>query len=170
MQRIWPVVITLCVLVGCSAQSSAIEMPSEAIVLEGENPLRSATPSPSESLKPTSEPTEDVKPMRDPDAEVEIEDQSGDGTRLTIDEVEFSLNHVWLVIHSKSGELYHSELLSYGVKKASIQLMKTLITGEYIVSLHSDNGDKVFDASVDPVIRGEENELAREDFEYRRTK
>lgn len=86
-----------------------------------------------------------------------------------IDEVEFSLNSVWLVIRSKQGKLFHFELLKYGAKKASIQLMTPLATGEYFVSLHSDDGDGEFDITKDRMIRGNEREMAREDFDYSRT-
>lgn len=88
---------------------------------------------------------------------------------LMIDEVEFSLNSVWLVIRSKQGKLFHFELLTYGAKKASIQLMTPLTTGEYLVSLHSDDGDGKFIISKDRIIRGHEKELAKEDFDYTRT-
>lgn len=158
----------LLLLTSCGSQSSAIEMPTTAIMLDGEGPLNNLTPSPSENANKTSNPSPTSNPL-DPDAEIEIEDQVGDGRSLNIDEVEFSLNHVWLVIRSKNGEIFHTELLSYGVKKVSLQLDKALQTGEYLVSLHSDNGDKVFDENLDLLIRGHENEMAREDFEYTRT-
>ena len=139
-------------------------LPSSVLTLSGDS---SAIPTPSESMNES--PSGSKKSPTDPEAEVDIDDQAGDGTSLMIDEIEFSLNSVWLVIRSKQGELFHVELLTYGAKKASIQLMTPLKTGEYLVSLHSDDGDGDFDISKDQLIRGHEREMAREDFEYTRT-
>jgi hypothetical protein len=160
----------LLVLSACSnADSQPFNLPSHAITLDGNSAAPSAAPSDSMRIPPSPTPSSSSSSFKDPEAEVDIDDQAGDGTRLMIDEVEFSLDHVWLVVRSKSGELFHSELLKYGTKKASIQLDKPLITGEYIVSLHVDNGDGVFNFENDKMIIGHENEIAREDFEYSRT-
>jgi hypothetical protein len=139
-------------------------LPSSVLTLRGDS---SASPIPSETM--SESPSGPKKSPSDPEAEVDIDDQAGDGTLLMIDEIEFSLNSVWLVIRSKQGEIFHFELLMYGAKKASIQLMTPLMTGEYLVSLHSDDGDGDFEISKDLLIRGHEREMAREDFEYTRT-
>lgn len=165
MKWIVSILFALLLLSSCSSNASTpLALPSAAIKLSG-NP--SSSPSPSESMSEI--PPNPTKSPRDPDAEIDIDDQSGDGTRLMIDEVEFSLNSVWLVIRSKQGKLFHFELLKYGAKKASIQLMTPLATGEYFVSLHSDDGDGEFDITKDRMIRGNEREMAREDFDYSRT-
>lgn len=161
MKRVISIFFILSVLTSCATTSStSLDLPTAAIKLDG-NVVSS--PSPSMSDKP-------LKPPSDPEAEIEIDDQSGDGTSLMIDEVEFSLNAVWLIIRSKQGELFHSELLTYGAKKASIQLMTPLKSGEYLVSLHTDDGDGKFDSTKDLLIRGHEKEMAQEDFDYTRTR
>jgi hypothetical protein len=152
----------------CSIHAAEPEgVPSEAISLVPNQNQNGP------SLLPTSNPTSSQSPkensLHDPSAEIEVEEQSGDGSRLMIDEIEFSLERVWLVIRSKSGEIFHSELLTYGAKRASIRLQKPLMTGKYFVSLHSDDGDNEFNEAFEPIIRGEERELVREDFTYRRT-
>lgn len=165
MKRLLSIFFILVCVASCSSNASApLALPTEAIVLTG---TASTTPSPSASMNEV--PSKPKKSPSDPEAEIEIDDQSGDGTSLMIDEVEFSLNSVWLVIRSKQGELFHAELLNYGAKKASIQLMTPLTSGEYLVSLHTDNGDGEFDISKDLMIRGHEREMAREDFDYTRT-
>lgn len=165
MKPIVSMLFVLLVVTGCSSNVSAqLSLPSAPITLK-ENP--SSSPSPSKSVSEI--PSEPTKSMSDPSAEIDIDDQSGDGMTLMIDEVEFSLNSVWLVIRSKQGELFHFELLTYGAKKASIQLMTPLTTGEYLVSLHSDDGDGKFNISKDRMIRGHEKEMAKEDFDYTRS-
>lgn len=168
MKAFVSILITLLVASGCSVNASEPDgVPSEAISLSASE--NQNNPSSSPTSNPTTSKSPKAVALYDPSAEIEVEDQSGDGSRLKIDEIEFSLERVWLVVRSKSGELFHAELLSYGAKRASIQLQKPLVKGEYLVSLHSDNGDAEFNEALEPVIRGEERELVREDFEYRRT-
>lgn len=166
MKRIFSILLILILGTSCSSNtSSPLTLPSSALTLNGKS---SSLPSPSESMSEI--PSEPKKTPSDPEAEIDIDDQAGDGTSLMIDEVEFSLNSVWLVIRSKQGEIFHVELLKYGARKASIQLTTPLTSGEYLVSLHSDDGDGDFDISKDHMIRGHEREMAREDFDYTRTK
>jgi hypothetical protein len=160
-------ILALLLVASCSVNAAEPDgIPSEAISLDSNQNPNNPSLSPTSNSTSSQSPT--VNPLYDPSAEIEVEEQSGDGSRLMIDEIEFSLERVWLVIRSKSGELFHAELLSYGAKRASIRLQKPLITGEYLVSLHSDDGDDEFNEALEPILRGEERELAREDFEYRR--
>lgn len=168
MYKIFISILAILSLTSCSTQNSQLNVPNAPIVLDGEIKGESTTPTPSSSASLETEPPVKQKPVFDPSAEIEVDDQSGDGTLLEIDEVEFSLNQVWLIVRSKSGELFHSELLSYGIKKVNIQMNVPLVTGKYIASLHNDNGDRIFDSSVDLILREEEDELVREDFDFRK--
>ncbi|MGA0857151.1 MAG: hypothetical protein ACO3P3_03185 [Candidatus Nanopelagicales bacterium] len=165
MKRIFSILFVLIFSASCSSNTSApMTLPSSVLTLSGE---QSASPIPSETM--SESPSGPKTSPSDPEAEIDIDDQAGDGTSLMIDEIEFSLNSVWLLIRSKQGEIFHVELVKYGARKASIRLTKPLASGEYLVSLHSDNGDGNFDITKDPIIRGHEREMAREDFEYTRT-
>lgn len=165
MKRALSILFALSALASCATTNSAsLTLPTAAITLNG-----NTVTSPSPSASASGDPSKPAKSLSDPEAEIEIDDQSGDGSSLMIDEVEFSLNSVWLVIRSKQGKLFHYELLTYGAKKASIQLMTPLTSGEYLVSLHSDDGNGKFDITKDRLIRGHEKEMAREDFDYTRT-
>ncbi len=66
-------------------------------------------------------------------------------------------NGGWVVVHEsdggKPGKVIGAKWFPAGTNPGSVALTGTMVAGkEYIVMLHSDNGDKVFSEATDPAI------------------
>ena len=105
------------------------------------------------------------------DAELEIEDQRGDGTSVLIDEVRTNLQAGLIVIFDISGNYLGSAPVSASVQPVSIQLESPVTRSQELIGqLFADNGNGIFDSSDLPVSEPEEDqsdeEAIYEDFEY----
>ena len=105
------------------------------------------------------------------DAELEIEDQGGDGTSVLIDEVRTNLQAGLIVIFDRSGNYLGSAPVSASVQPVSIQLESPVTRSQELIGqLFADNGNGIFDSSDLPVSEPEEDqsdeEAIYEDFEY----
>lgn len=103
------------------------------------------------------------------DAELEIEDQRGDGTSVQIDEVKTSLQSGLVVIFDKSGRYLGAAKVSSTVQPVSIELENPISSSQELIGqLFADNGNGVYDSMDLEVIEAyeDEREIIYEDFEY----
>ena len=105
------------------------------------------------------------------DAELEIEDQRGDGTSVLIEEVRTNLQAGLIVIFDRSGNYLGSAPASASVQPVSIKLESPVTRSQELIGqLFADNGNGFFDPSDLPVSEPEEDqsdeEAIYEDFEY----
>lgn len=103
------------------------------------------------------------------DAELEIEDQRGDGTTVQIDEVKTSLQSGLLVIFDRSGRYLGAAKVSSTVQPVSIELENPISSSQELIGqLFADNGNGVYDSKDLEVIEAyeDEREIIYEDFEY----
>ena len=101
-------------------------------------------------------------------AELEIEDQVGDGTIVAIDEVSTSLASALIVISNRSGSVLGVGKASANSTPVSIVLSTPVTTSqELYAQLFSDNGNGGYDSSDLVVFESlEDREPIIEDFEY----
>lgn len=100
-------------------------------------------------------------------AEIDIDDQRGDGKSMVIESVEVSRAAI-LAIYDRGGKLLVSAQISPRSQPVSVKFDTPLTkSSELLAKLFLDNGDGVFDPSYDLPIYDDESELAEEDFNYR---
>lgn len=127
--------------------------------------LRSAKPS---SPTPGNTDSENSSPVSDSFAELELEDQSGSGERVAVEEVRLSLGRGFLVITDLAGNYLGSAIATPDSQPVVVQLDKQLLSSQELIgTLYLDNGDGIFGAESDVLIRDSEGEIVREDFDYK---
>jgi hypothetical protein len=149
-------------------------------------PVESGTPGPSTSAgasTPAASPTQSPAttgapavpaPFRDDDAEVEAENQSGDGRTVRITEVQLSRADGFVAVYTADRE----QLLGVAAVKRStdddrpvtVRLDRPLTEDtQLLVELHADNGNGRFDPEADPRVAGndDDNELEVDRLTYR---
>lgn len=103
--------------------------------------------------------------VRDPNADLEVEDQSGDGRTVRVDEVEASAPG-FVAIWTLDGVLLGSAPVRPDTVLLRVRLDADAGNRELRAVLYRDNGDGRFDPSADPVVT-ESGERVQETFEYR---
>lgn len=181
---------SLLALSGCSASNSQMDLPTSIELgpqsddqsaqdsnqsVDQSGTENSAVTEPSEAI---DESESDVSNSTDPedaidfvvdDAELEIEDQSGDGTSVQIQEVKTSLQTGLLVIFDASGGYLGAAKVSSTVQPVSIELVNPISSSQELIGqLFADNGNGVYDSMDLEVIEADEDEreIIYEDFEY----
>ena len=182
------VAIAILTISGCTQQSDLSSIP-DSIELNTTEMTQSEESADSETLSPTS-PTpanqnvtadsdssdasagigaEGDQSMVINDSEIEIDDQSGDGTYVRISEIETSLASGLLVIFGEDGEILGQSKVSPTAQPVTIDLEPQLsFDSELVARLFADNGNGVFDSADLPVYERDDDDLERveEDFEY----
>lgn len=155
------------ILGGCGAGSdpAATSTPPDQwpIVLPDTPGASSPAPATADPATPVTTAVE-----ADPIADLEVEDQSGDGREVTIESVVTGRDRALLVISSVDGEVLGVKQVSPRSQPVSVQLLKPVTTSqELIASLYLDNSnDGFFDSARDAPLVDEDGEPVREDFDY----
>lgn len=168
-------VATSALLTGCSAiTTEEVDLP---VVSLSSTPM----PSASQSEAPSAEPgednsnkgsaessTEDENEVSDGFAELEIEDQSGDGFEVEIEEVRQSLGNAILVIFDSQGQVLGSSPVTIRTQPVAVQLDQPILKSQKLIAqLFLDNGNERYDPDQDTPILDHDGDLAREGFEYK---
>jgi hypothetical protein len=102
-------------------------------------------------------------------ADLDIDDQAGDGTRVAVDSVSVS-GPAFVVITDQSGTVLGSDTASPGVQLVSVLLTTPISeSAELLGMLVRDDGDGVLDLATDLPLIDDEGESVEEDFDYRVT-
>lgn len=124
-----------------------------------------AAPSPGTS---TGTPSALGATVMDAGAELEVEDQSGDGTGVRVEQVRLSNGSGHLAVQTRDGQVLGSAPVTSGSQPVTIALAPPVTgSGELLAVLHLDDGDGAFDPTADPVVVDEDGERESEDFDYR---
>ena len=108
-----------------------------------------------------------LDPVSDDYAELEIEDQSGSGLEVSVEEASVSLGYGFLVVMNKAGEVLGYSVVSPDSQPVAVSLKNPLSSSQELIGeLFFDNGDGVFSPDLDNPILNEEGESVREDFYY----
>jgi hypothetical protein len=145
------------VLGGCSNASSSVDS-FESIELGEVAPSAPGS---------DSGDADQVVPVSDELAELEIEDQSGLGYEVTIEEVRLSLGDGFLVITNQDGESLGYSVVTPDSQPVVVSLtVQVTASQELIGELFLDNGDGVFSRDLDFPVSDKEGEIDREKFSY----
>lgn len=107
----------------------------------------------------------DAPTVTDESAELDVEDQRGDGRSVRIDEVRFASGDGMVGIYDAGLKLLGWAAVTSGVQPVRIDLDRRLGSSQELIAvLHRDDGDGRLDAG-DPVVV-EEGEQVSEDFDY----
>lgn len=166
---------------GACGTAQAPEAPAGPIVLGGS--VTSGTPTPSATSTAPATPSTPapggaapvVPDVRDADAEVEVEDQAGDGRTVRVEEVVLGsgAGHV-VVVDPASRAVLGSAPVRAGTSRAVTVTLATAVprTGEYLALLYGDDGDGRFDETRDGLVvdtdddGGDDGGSVDEDFRY----
>lgn len=159
------------VLSGCSTTGSTLE-PLTSIELgepdTGTPGTETGTPG-TETGTPGTESGEvvQINPVFDELAELEIEDQSGLGFEVKIEEVRLSLGDGFLVITNQEGEVLGYSVVTPDSQPVVVPLsLRASFSQELTGVLYLDNGDGVFSPDLDFPIRDDDGDGVRERFSY----
>ena len=169
------VVVLMLSLAGCSTSSAAPMEDLEAITLgqqhSGGNTSAANGSGEGDQPSDSDEPQPDAPTYaRDRYAEIDIEDQTGDGSSISIDEIEISGGNSFLVIYDSTGLVLASALVTAQSQPVTIKLDYPLASSQELeAALYLDDGDGEFSLASDFPILDDEEELVHEDFYYRLT-
>ncbi len=185
MKNLALVLITVVSLTGCSQAVTPTNLPESVQV--GPSSSDSGQTSSTENANESSIPQQSAEPdVSEPSeesqsgsptsaneyvidyAELEIEDQSGDGTTIAVDEVRTSLASGLIVITNRSGSVLGVAKVSANSTPVSISLSTPITSSqELYAQLFSDNGNGAYDSSDLVVYESlEDREPITEDFDY----
>ena len=174
MRKVFALVLTLS-LGGCALDTGSPAPELQPISLGQTAP--NEDPSPTTEASASEQPSEPLQTPTDPPpfardrfAEIDIEDQAGDGRSVSIDEIEISGGNSFLVIYDSTGLVLASALVTAQSQPVKIKLDYPLESSQELeAALYLDDGDGEFSLANDYPILDDEDELVHEDFYYRIT-
>lgn len=176
--------VPILVLSGCVGAPSEPELQFDSIALgetgsvataqpsssaaASEEPQHSQGPSQEPSTSPSESESSSDEYAQDRYAEIDIEDQSGDGVMVQIEEIRISGSNSFLVIYDNNGLVLASALVTPQSQPVTIKLQVPITESQELEAvLYLDDGDGLFDLNKDFPILDYEQELVHEDFYYR---
>ena len=175
--------VPILVLTGCVGAPSEPELQFDSIALGETGSVATAQPSSSAAAADEPQPSQD--PSQEPSAspsesesssdeyaqdryaEIDIEDQTGDGVMVQIEEIRISGSNSFLVIYNTSGLVLASALVTPQSQPVTIKLQVPITSSQDLEAvLYLDDGDGVFDLNKDFPILDYEQKLVHEDFYY----
>lgn len=116
--------------------------------------------------RPSSAPARPApRTVEDPLAELDVEDQRGDGRSVTVAEAMLSRGAGWVVVRSSSGQILGAAPVRQGTRLLRVVLDRPATSGVLRAELRKDDGDGQFRASTDRVVT-DDGERVSETFEY----
>ena len=117
-------------------------------------------------LPEASSPTP-TNPAADTIADLEVDDQLGDGTEVTVTSLVLGRGPAWLVVSDLGGNVLGVKKVSPRTQPVTVPLQPPVtVSQELIATLHLDDGDGRFDPQRDTRMVDEEAETVSEDFDY----
>lgn len=107
----------------------------------------------------------DAPTVVDETAEIDVEDQRGDGTAVRVDEVRFASGSALVGIYGAGLDLLGWAPVQSGVQPVTIQLTRAVGSSQELIAvLHLDDGDGLLSRGDSVLV--EEGEQVSEDFDY----
>lgn len=154
MKRLFALVAVLS-LAGCTATDPVL-VQFESIKLGSASARPSTTPS-----------SGSIDYVVDQSAEIEIEDQTGSGASVLIEEIKVGRDDTFLVIYDSTGLVLASTMVSPQSQPVMVPLDIPISKSQELqAALYLDNGDGVFSLNSDSPLIDYEGELVHEDFDY----
>lgn len=109
----------------------------------------------------------DMSPVTDARADLDIDDQSGDGRTVIIEAVDTDLPAVHIVIETRDGQILGSDLRTGGLQPVTLRLNQSVpepmeLMGRILV----DDGDGILEIEIDRPVVDAEGEQVAENFDY----
>ena len=163
--RFFALAIAVGLLAGCSANSTQHQLDFATVELSGAETGNDQNIDGSETS--SSPDAEEPNYAVDRSAEIDIEDQTGDGQLVQIEEIRVGRSNTFLVIYDSSGTVLASTLVSPQSQPVDVKLERTLTKSSQLEAvLYLDDGDGQFEIDQDSPLIDDEGELVHEDFEY----
>lgn len=106
-------------------------------------------------------------PSSDPAADLDIDDQVGDGRSVVIEAVDTDLRAVHIVIETRDGQILGSDLRTAGLQPVTLRLDQVVSEPTELVGrMLADDGDGILEVGVDRPVIDDEGEQVAEDFDY----
>lgn len=100
-------------------------------------------------------------------AELEVEDQRGDGTGARVEFARLSGGSGHVAVLTRDGRVLGSSPVTAGSQPVTIALEPRVTrSGELVAVLYADDGDGAFDPARDALVVDEDGEREAEDFDY----
>jgi len=155
MKRLLALTVLLS-LAGCSAQAPNQVVEFGQITLTDSEPAPVTTPT-----------NQEVSFVMDASAEIEIEDQRGDGRSVEIEEIRVGREGTFLVIYDGTGLVLATALVSPQSQPVNVELDVILERSQELqAALYLDDGDGEFSIASDSPLVDDEGEIVHEDFDY----
>ncbi|MET1007528.1 MAG: hypothetical protein ABWX96_18400 [Propionibacteriaceae bacterium] len=153
------------------APAASSEAPSvEPSVSAPETPSSAPSSSAPSSAEPTPSTSESAAgaTVTDERAEIDIDDQSGNGKTIEIQQVRLTSDSGFVAIYTRDNTLLGTVDVKAGTDSPSVKLDKTVpATGELNAVMFGDDGDGDFDPKTDPRVVEDDGDAVEEDFDYR---
>ena len=108
-----------------------------------------------------------TNPAADSVADLEVEDQVGNGRSVTVTSVILGRGPAWLTVADLSGNSLGVKEVSPRSQPVTVKLQPPVtLSQELVATLYLDDGDGSFDAERDTLMVDEEGEAVSEDFDY----
>jgi hypothetical protein len=122
----------------------------------------------SASAQPTTTPSSgSIDYVVDQSAEIEIEDQTGSGLSVLIEEIKVGRDGTFLVIYDSTGLVLASTMVSPQSQPVMVPLDIPISKSQELqAALYLDNGDGAFSLNSDSPLIDYEGDLVHEDFDY----
>jgi hypothetical protein len=105
--------------------------------------------------------------VTDPLADLDIDDQVGDGRNVVIESVDTDLPAVHIVIETREGLVLGSDLRTAGLQPVTLRLDQPVPEPTELVGrMLADDGDGILEIGADRPVIDDEGEQVAEDFDY----
>lgn len=119
------------------------------------------------SLPSAASVTGDVSAVTDARADLDIDDQAGDGSTVVIESVDTNLQAVHIVIETRDGQVLGSDLRTAGLQPVTMRLDQVVPESmELVGRMLADDGDGILEIGIDRTVVDDEGEQVAEDFDY----
>ena len=151
-------------LAGCSSLPPENQLNFKVVELRGD---QVANTKEDETETPATESDSTVHFAVDRSAEIEIEDQIGNGELILIEEIRVGRANSFLVIYDSTGTVLSANLVSPQSQPVTVRLDRPLSKSAKLEAvLYLDDGDGEFNLDKDSPLVDAENEIVHEDFDY----
>lgn len=148
-------VVTVVLTAGCSGASNTSDSAAPATEgIEIPEPSTSSIPAPPNAAA-------------DAVADLEVDDQIGNGREVTVTSVLLGRGPAIMVITDRNGNVLGTKKVSPRTQPVTVRLHQPVtVSQELLATLYLDDGDGAFDPQKDTPMVDEESEPVGEDFDY----
>ena len=150
-------------LAGCASVADVAPEGADLEPIVVTFPSSGVTPSPSAGSVTDGESSS----VTDPLADLDIDDQVGNGRSVVIEAVDTDLPAVYIVIETRDGLVLGSDMRTAGLQPVTLRLNEPVPEPmELVGRMLADDGDGILELGADRPVIDDEGEQVAEDFDY----